>query len=62
MKWPVKKASDQRKEIIYSARLLFLTKEYEKVTMQGVMDRLNIVKGTIYQTSACSLINGKGYQ
>jgi len=44
----VKKAEVRRAEIVQAARHLFQTKEYEKVTMQDVMDRLEIAKGTIY--------------
>ena len=44
----MKKANEQREEIINAARELFQTKEYEKVTMQELVDTLNIVKGTIH--------------
>ena len=44
----IKKPDERRKEIIQAARELFQTKEYDKTTMQGVMDKLNIAKGTIY--------------
>jgi len=44
----IKKPDERRKEIIHAARELFQTKEYDKTTMQGVMDKLNIAKGTIY--------------
>lgn len=44
----VKKSSERRADIINAARHLFQTKEYEKATMQDVMDRLDIAKGTIY--------------
>ena len=44
----VKKAAERRLEILKSARHLFQTKEYEKTTMQDVMDHLGIAKGTIY--------------
>jgi AcrR family transcriptional regulator len=44
----VKKAEVRRAEIIQAARGLFQTKGYEKVTMQEVMERLGIAKGTIY--------------
>ena len=44
----VKKAGERRKEIIRAARKLFRTKEYDKTTMQELMDKLNIAKGTIY--------------
>ncbi len=44
----VKKPDERRKEIIHAARELFNTKAYEKVTMQELMDKLNIAKGTIY--------------
>lgn len=44
----VKKASERRREIIQAARKLFQTKEYDKTTMQKLMDELNIAKGTIY--------------
>ena len=44
----VKKAKERRLEILKTARHLFQTKEYEKTTMQDVMDHLSIAKGTIY--------------
>jgi len=48
MKRTVEEASERRGEIINAARKLFQTKEFEKVTMQELLDRLNIVKGSIY--------------
>lgn len=44
----LKKTSDRRSEIIKAARKLFQEKEYHKATMQDVMNRLGIAKGTIY--------------
>lgn len=44
----VKKPETRRAEIIEVARELFQSKEYEKTTMQDVMDILGIAKGTIY--------------
>ena len=44
----VKKPEERRQEIIATARELFETKDYEKTTMQNVMDKLGIAKGTIY--------------
>lgn len=44
----VKKAYERRKDILDAARELFRTKEYDKVTMQELMEKLNIAKGTIY--------------
>lgn len=44
----VKKFSERRSDIVKAARHLFQTKEYEKATMQDVMDSLGIAKGTIY--------------
>jgi AcrR family transcriptional regulator len=44
----VKKAEVRRQEIVATARSLFQVKEYEKTTMQDVMDQLSIAKGTIY--------------
>ena len=44
----VKKAEVRRQEIVSAARQLFQAKEYEKTTMQDVMDQLGIAKGTIY--------------
>lgn len=43
-----KKPADRRSSIIDVARDLFETKEYDKTTMQDVMDVLDIAKGTIY--------------
>lgn len=44
----VKKPFERRSDIVEAASQLFQTKEYEKVTLQDVMDRLEIAKGTIY--------------
>jgi len=44
----VKKPDERREEIIKAARELFHTKDYDKTTMQDIMDALNIAKGTIY--------------
>lgn len=44
----VKKASERRKDILDAASELFQTKEYDKITMQELMEKLNIAKGTIY--------------
>jgi len=43
-----KKADERRQEIINAARHLFQTTGYDRTTMQDVMERLNIAKGTIY--------------
>ena len=43
-----KKADVRRQEIVDAARHLFQTAGYEQTTMQDVMERLNIAKGTIY--------------
>lgn len=48
MKRIVKKPDERKKEIIQAARELFQTKEYDKMTMRDLMDKLNIAKGTIY--------------
>jgi AcrR family transcriptional regulator len=44
----VKKPDERRREILRAARELFKTKEYDKATMQDLMVKLNIAKGTIY--------------
>jgi AcrR family transcriptional regulator len=44
----VKKATERRKEIIRAARKHFQTKDYRKLTMQELMDKLGIAKGTLY--------------
>lgn len=44
----VKNPDDRRLEIIRAARELFQTKDYSKTTMQDIMVKLNIAKGTIY--------------
>ena len=44
----VKKADIRRQEIVAAARQLFQVNEYEKTTMQDVMNQLRIAKGTIY--------------
>jgi AcrR family transcriptional regulator len=48
MKRIVKNPIVRKAEILKAARKLFLTKEYEKATLQDVMDHLGIAKGTIY--------------
>lgn len=48
MKRIVKKPSERRAEIVKTARDLFLTKDYDKTTMQDFMNHLGIAKGTIY--------------
>jgi len=44
----IKKPDERRKEIILAARELFQTKEYDRTTMQELMNKLDIAKGTIY--------------
>jgi AcrR family transcriptional regulator len=44
----VKNADDRRDEIIKAARELFQTKDYGKTTMQELIIKLNIAKGTLY--------------
>ena len=44
----VKKPEERRGEIVAAARELFQKKDYERTTMQDVMDTLGIAKGTIY--------------
>ncbi len=44
----VKKPEERRKEIVSAARTLFLEQEYEKTSMQDVMQKVGIAKGTIY--------------
>ncbi|NLF49600.1 MAG: TetR/AcrR family transcriptional regulator [Leptolinea sp.] len=44
----VKDPETRKAEIILAARRLFQTRDYEKTTMQDVMDELGIAKGTIY--------------
>ncbi|MDT8445739.1 MAG: TetR/AcrR family transcriptional regulator [bacterium] len=44
----VKKASERRAEIIQAAREHFQTEDFQKLTMQNLMEKLNIAKGTIY--------------
>lgn len=44
----VKKSQERRADILQSARHLFTTKQYDKVSMQDIMDELAIAKGTIY--------------
>lgn len=48
MKRVVKNPVERRAEIVDAARLLFQTKEYDKASMQDIMDVLQIAKGTIY--------------
>lgn len=44
----VKKPETRKAEIIKAARELFETRDYDRTTMQDVMDGLGIAKGTIY--------------
>lgn len=44
----VKKPADRKADIVNTACHLFMTKEYDKTTMQDIMDALGIAKGTIY--------------
>ena len=44
----VKKPEERRGEIVAAARELFQKKDYERTTMQDVMNTLGIAKGTIY--------------
>ncbi len=44
----VKKPEVRRQEIVAAATELFLSREYEKTTMNDVMKALDIAKGTIY--------------
>lgn len=44
----VKKPEERRREILTASRELFLEKDYEHTTMQDVMAKLNIAKGTTY--------------
>lgn len=48
MKRIVKKPEERRLEIIKASRQLFLKKDYESTTIQDVMDKLKIAKGTTY--------------
>lgn len=48
MKRIIKKPAERRAEIVRTARALFLTKDYDKTTMQDFMNHLGIAKGTIY--------------
>lgn len=44
----IKKSTGRKEEILKMACYLFETQGYEKTTMQELMDRLDIAKGTIY--------------
>jgi AcrR family transcriptional regulator len=44
----VKKPFERKAEIIKATRHLIQIKEYEKMTLQDIMDQLGIAKGTIY--------------
>lgn len=44
----VKKPEERRREIISTSRELFLRQDYENTTMQDVMTKLQIAKGTAY--------------
>src|SRR3972149_4661855 len=44
----VKKFEDRKAEIVKAARHLFQTQEYDKTSMQDVIDAVGIAKGTLY--------------
>ena len=44
----VKKPEERRAEIILAAKEIFMAKDYDRTTMQDVMQKLSIAKGTIY--------------
>lgn len=44
----VKKPEERRREIVKASRELFLANDYENTTMQDVIQKLNIAKGTAY--------------
>lgn len=44
----VKKPEERWWEIVSAAQELFLEKEYEKTTLQDVMNKVGIAKGTVY--------------
>jgi AcrR family transcriptional regulator len=44
----VKKSAERKSDIVKAAKDLFQSKDYDKTTMQDVMSRLGIAKGTIY--------------
>lgn len=44
----VKKPEERRREIVSASRNLFLKQDYEKTTMEDVMKKLQIAKGTAY--------------
>ncbi len=44
----VKKSAERKADIVTAARRLFQTQEYDKTSMQDIMDALDIAKGTIY--------------
>ncbi len=44
----VKPPKERKSEILQAARRLFQTQEYDKTSMQEIMDELKIAKGTIY--------------
>ena len=44
----VKKPEERWQEIVSAAQELFLEKEYEKTSLQDVMNKVGIAKGTVY--------------
>jgi len=44
----VKKPENRRNEIIQAAQRLFITQDYDKTSMQDIINDLGIAKGTIY--------------
>lgn len=44
----IKKPEERRHDIVMASKELFLEKDYESTTIQDVMQKLNIAKGTTY--------------
>lgn len=44
----VKNPEDRKQEILSAARKLFLENEYEKTTMENIITKVGIAKGTVY--------------
>ena len=49
----LKGLEERRQEIVAAARRLFQAEDYDKITMQDVVDELGIAKGTIYYYFNC---------
>ena len=49
----IKKTEERKREIILAAKELFADKEFAKITMQDLIEKVGIAKGTLYHHFTC---------